>query len=75
MASLTPELARAAGRDAANERMRAAGRSTWNRADYNHAVKVTNRLMQQVEGRWVCGLSPLAQRAMEREIERLKGLR
>jgi hypothetical protein len=38
------ELAMAAGRDAANERMRSAGRTAWSRADYNAAVRTFNRL-------------------------------
>jgi hypothetical protein len=38
------EIAMAAGRDAANARMRKAGRTKWNRADYNEAVRTFNRL-------------------------------
>lgn len=43
--TLTYDMAMAAGRDAANRRMRAAGRKTWSRADYNAAWRVTNRLL------------------------------
>jgi len=39
------KLAYAAGRDEANRRMTKAGRTKWNRADYNEAVRVINRLM------------------------------
>jgi hypothetical protein len=38
------ELAMAAGKDAANARMRKAGRTAWNRADYNESVRVFYRL-------------------------------
>lgn len=41
---MTYALAMAAGQDAANERMRKAGRKTWNRADYNESVRVFNSL-------------------------------
>lgn len=44
MAVMTYPLAMSAGRDAANRRMRAAGRTKWNRADYNAAVREFNRL-------------------------------
>lgn len=43
---LTPELARAAGWDAGNRSMRAAGRKAWNEEDYQAAVDTENRLMQ-----------------------------
>jgi hypothetical protein len=43
--ALTPELARAAGQDAANVRMRAEGRKTWSQDDYNTAVTVCNELL------------------------------
>jgi hypothetical protein len=39
------KIARAAATDAANRRMRKAGRSSWNQADYNHACKVFAKLM------------------------------
>lgn len=42
---ITYSLAMAAGRDAANRRMVAAGRTQWNRADYNHAARVVARLL------------------------------
>lgn len=45
---VTYALAMAAGRDAATRRMTAAGRTSWNRADYNHAAKVVARLLGQV---------------------------
>jgi hypothetical protein len=35
------QLARCAGEDAANRRMRKAGRKAWSEADYDHAVRVT----------------------------------
>ena len=44
---MTYELAMAAGRDAANRRMRNAGRTKWSRGDYNQAVKVFNYLMNR----------------------------
>jgi hypothetical protein len=69
--TLTPELARAAGRDAANERMRKAGRSTWNRADYNLACRVSARLMQAIEGRYISSLSPVAETLMARHMVKL----
>lgn len=37
-------LAMSAGRDAANRRMKAAGRTKWNRADYNHAAETFRRI-------------------------------
>ncbi len=42
--TMTYDLAMAAAKDAANARMRKAGRTKWNRADYNHMVRVFNRL-------------------------------
>lgn len=42
---ITYKLAMAAGRDAANRRMAKAGRTTWNRADYNHAAYVVTKLL------------------------------
>ena len=41
---MTESLARAAATDAANARMRKAGRKVWNRADYNFAVREFERL-------------------------------
>lgn len=38
------ELAMAAGKDVADARMRAAGRTAWSRADYNAMVREFNRL-------------------------------
>jgi hypothetical protein len=45
---LTKELAFASGADAGNARMRKAGRSKWNREDYNHACDVQNRLIAHI---------------------------
>jgi hypothetical protein len=41
---MTYELAMSCAKDVANRRMRAAGRTTWNRADYNAMVREFNRL-------------------------------
>ena len=49
---LTPDLAYAAGKDAANARMRKAGRTTWNEADYNLCCDTINRLLDQMPGPW-----------------------
>ncbi len=38
-------LARCAGEDAANRRMRNAGRKAWSPADYAHAVRVTEDIL------------------------------
>ena len=38
-------LARCAGEDAANRRMRKAGRKAWSAADYDHAVRETERIL------------------------------
>ena len=43
------DIAMAAGKDAANRSMRAAGRTSWNEDDYNEAVKETDRLMSLFE--------------------------
>ena len=40
----TYELAMAAAKDSANRRMLAAGRTKWNRADYNMAARTFDRL-------------------------------
>lgn len=40
----TYAMAHAAARDAANRKMRAAGRTSWSRADYNEATRVFNKL-------------------------------
>lgn len=49
-------LARSAGEDAANRRMRKAGRKAWSDADYDHASTVTRGLLSDlgydVEG-WI----------------------
>ena len=41
-----PSLIRASAWDAGNEHMRAAGRSIWNRADYNAAGEAQERLLR-----------------------------
>jgi hypothetical protein len=41
-------IARAAGEDAANRRMRKAGRRRWTAADYDHAVAVMSRVLEQL---------------------------
>ena len=38
-------LARCAGEDAANRRMRKAGRKAWSAADHEHAVRVTEGIL------------------------------
>lgn len=38
-------LARCAGEDAANRRMRKAGRKAWSAADHEDAVRVTERIL------------------------------
>lgn len=44
MITMTYKLAMAAGRDAANRRMRKAGRTKWTRGDYNEAARTFARL-------------------------------
>ena len=46
-----PSLLRASAFDAANMRMRAAGRSKWNRDDYNEAARTQERLIRACYGR------------------------
>jgi hypothetical protein len=41
-------IARAAGADAANRRMRKAGRRRWSGGDYNHAVSVMHDLLRRL---------------------------
>ena len=41
-------IARSAGEDAANRRMRKAGRRRWTAADYDHAVNVMNHVLAQL---------------------------
>jgi hypothetical protein len=43
------EIANAAGRDAANRRMRAEGRTSWNEADYNVACAEYSRVLESLE--------------------------
>ena len=42
--TMTYEIAMSAAKQAADVRMRAAGRTAWNRADYNEMVRTFNRL-------------------------------
>ena len=44
MQTMTYDIAMAAARDAGNARMRKAGRTAWNRGDYNEMVRTFNRL-------------------------------
>ncbi len=41
-------VARSAREDAANRRMRKAGRRCWTEADYDHTVNVMNRVLAQL---------------------------
>ena len=41
-------IARSAGEDAANRRMRKANRRGWTAADYDHAVNVMHRVLAQL---------------------------
>ena len=41
-------VARSAGEDAANRRMRKAGRRHWTAADYDCAVEVMNHVLEQL---------------------------
>jgi hypothetical protein len=41
-------IARSAGEDAANRRMRKANRCRWSAADYDHAVDVMKRVLEQL---------------------------
>lgn len=43
-------IAHAAGRDAGNASMQAAGRTSWAADDYNAAARETNRILDQIEG-------------------------
>lgn len=38
-------LARSAGEDAANRRVRKSGREAWSESDHAHATRVTNKLL------------------------------
>lgn len=53
--SWTYSLAMAAAKDAANRRMRAAGRTAWSRGDYNHSVETFERLYPQAVLCDACG--------------------
>lgn len=48
MLTITRDLAFDAGRDAGNRRMRAAGRTSWDMDDRDHAISVTNALLLHV---------------------------
>ena len=41
-------FARLAGEDAANKRMRKAGRRKWNSADYNHATRIMHKFLEDL---------------------------
>lgn len=41
-------LARSAGEDAANRRMRKAGRKAWSASDFDHAASVTNAVLSDL---------------------------
>lgn len=43
-------IASAAGRDAGNRSMRAAGRTAWNADDWNAAAEVTARVLRALGG-------------------------
>jgi hypothetical protein len=45
---LTPSLIRDIAEDAANRRMRAEGRDTWNEEDWNEACRVHDDLMRKI---------------------------
>jgi hypothetical protein len=48
-------LARCAGEDAANRRMRKAGRKAWSESDHAHAIRETERVLAGLGfdvGRW-----------------------
>jgi hypothetical protein len=51
MIAMTYELAHAAGWDAANRSMRKAGRTVWNKDDYDVACETMNRLLGDPEAR------------------------
>jgi hypothetical protein len=42
---MTYAIAMAAGRDAANKRMRKAGRASWNATDWNFAARIVTKLL------------------------------
>ncbi len=53
------QLARCAGEDAANRRMRKAGRKAWSAGDHEDAVRVTEKLLSDL-GFDVSGWSAIA---------------
>ncbi len=70
-------LARSAGEDAANRRVRKAGRKAWSENDHEHAARVTNKLLADlgfdVEG-WV-SLAGVPRNEPEEPIKRKKARR
>ena len=48
---LTRKMCYASGQDAANRSMRMAGRTKWNKKDYNAACKEFNRLSKIMEAK------------------------
>jgi hypothetical protein len=70
-------LARAAGEDAANRRVRKAGRAAWSEKDRAHAAHVTNTLLADlgfdVEG-WVA-LAGVPRNEPEQPVKRKKARR
>lgn len=69
--TLTPALAFAAACDAANARMRKAGRTKWNRADYNAAARTQNRLVA-VSGNPLARLAALECLGRKKAFTKLK---
>jgi hypothetical protein len=49
-------VARSAGEDAANRRMRKAGRRRWTAADHDHAVGVMNHILAQLGYGFAAGM-------------------
>lgn len=70
-------LARSAGEDAANRRMRKAGRKAWSENDQAHAARVTNKLLADlgfdVEG-WIA-LAGVPRNEPEEPMKRKKARR
>ena len=55
---MTYDLAMAIGKDAANRRMRKAGRTTWNLADYNESVRAFYRCLGTTAAKFHAELEP-----------------
>lgn len=70
-------LARSAGEDAANRRMRTAGRKAWSGADRDHAARVANALLTDlgfdIEG-WIA-LAGLPRNEPDEPVKRKKARR